>query len=194
MMALVKTLTDFGDLAVLLPVMAVMTLWLVAVRQPLALAWWFVALALCMGSTAVLKVYFFVCPPLADLRSPSGHSSLSILVYGALTLAVAAAFTGWRRFAVMAAGAAFIVGIGVSRVVIQAHSIVEVVAGSIIGIAVLTLFASQFWRHRPVEPRLRPLVVASALLMVLLNGQDLRAEDMLHAIGVYLNQAGMVCL
>jgi hypothetical protein len=30
--------------------------------------------------------------------------------------------------------------------------------------------------------------------MVLLNGQELRAEDLLHAIGIYLNHAGMLCL
>jgi membrane-associated phospholipid phosphatase len=193
-MALVKTLTDFGDLAVLLPVAAVMTLWLVVVRQPLALGWWLGALAVCMGSTAVLKVYFFVCPPIVDLHSPSGHTSMSTLVYGALTLAVAAAFTGWRRLAILVTGFIFIAGIGVSRIVIHAHSAVEVVVGSSIGIAALALFASQFWHHRPAEPQLRPLVLGSALLMVLLNGQDLRAEDMLHAIGIYLNQAGIVCL
>ena len=194
MMMLIDTLTDFGDLAVLLPLAAVVTLWLLAVRQPRAMLGWLVALALCTGGTAVLKIYFFICPPLTDLHSPSGHTSLSTLVYGALTLAVAAAFVGWRRWVIAGAGAAFIAAIGLSRVLIQAHSIPEVVLGSLLGLAALALFAHQYWRHHPARPWLRPLVVTCAILMVLLNGQELRAEDHLHAIGIYLNNAGMVCL
>lgn len=192
-MALVETLTDFGDLAVLLPLVAVIALWLAAIKQPIGLIWWLIAVAICMGSTAILKIYFFVCPPGADMHSPSGHTSLSTLVYGALTLATAASFAGWRRVVVAIVGAVFIVGIGVSRVLVEAHSVPEVVLGSVIGVIALLLFAGRYWRHRPAKPRLQPLVLTCALLMVLLNGQELRAEDMLHAIGLYLG-AGLVCL
>ena len=194
MIVLVNVVTNFGDLAVLLPMMVVMTLWLIALGRPLTVVWWFVALAFCISVTAILKVSFFVCPPLSDLHSPSGHTSLSTVVYGSLTLAVAANFIGWRRVAITSAGAVFIVGIGISRILLQAHSIDEVVAGSVIGAAALALFGPQFWRHRPADLQMRPLVVVSVLLAVMLNGQNLRAEDTLHAIGVYLNHAGMVCL
>ena len=187
-----EILTDFGNLAVLLPLVAVVTAWLIALRQTFVLWWWLVALVLCMVSTAILKVYFFICPPITDLHSPSGHTSLSVLVYGAVTLAVAAAANGWRRAAVAAAGAFFIVGIAISRVVVRAHSVPEVVLGLIIGIAALMLFARQFWRYRPSKLRLRPLLVVCVVLMVLLNGQDLRAEDLLHRIGIYLGSR--VCL
>src|ERR1700758_3823095 len=126
---MIKTITDLGDLALLLPLIAVVTVWLISIRRPRVVLWWFIAVALCMGSTAVLKIYFFVCPPLIDLHSPSGHTSLSTLVYGALTLAVATVVGGWKRIAVMAAGTAFVVAIGISRVAIQAHSTVEVLLG-----------------------------------------------------------------
>ena len=191
---MITTITDFGDLAVLLPLVAVMSVWLTAIRQPRAVLWWFVAVGLCMSSTAALKIYFFVCPPLSDLHSPSGHTSLSTLVYGALTLAVATIVTRWKRAAVIAVGAAFIASIGVSRVLVQAHSVPEVVVGSLIGVAALGLFASQFWPRRPSEPRLQAMLIASIALMVMLNGQELRAEDLLHAVGLYLNHAGMVCI
>jgi membrane-associated phospholipid phosphatase len=189
----IKTLTDFGDLAVLLPLVAVVTVWLIATRQLRALSWWLIAVALCMGSTAALKIYFFVCPPLTDLHSPSGHTSLSTLVYGVLTLAVATVVTGWKRVAVMISGTAFIAAIAMSRVLVRAHSIPEIAVGSMIGIAVLALFAGQFWPRRPREPRLQAMLVTCIALMVMLNGQDLHAEDMLHAIGHYLNNAGMSC-
>lgn len=194
MMAAIRTVTDLGDLAVLLPLTLVITLWLVVIRQSRLVVWWLVAVALCMGSTAVLKIYFYVCPPVTDLHSPSGHTSLSTLVYGTLTLAAAAAVAGWRRSMVMIAGAALIGGIGVSRLIVHAHSIPEIVVGSAIGLCALALFGAQFWACRPAELRLRPFVVLCAVLMVLLNGQDIRAEEMLHAIGLHLSQAGMACL
>lgn len=194
MMAIIKTWTDFGDLAVLLPLAAVVGLWLFAIRQPRAVAWWLGVVLLCIGGTGVLKIYFFICPPLSDLHSPSGHTSLSTLVYGALTVAVASAFTGWRCYTTMGVGFVFIAGIAISRVLVQAHSILEVVLGSILGLIALALFANQYWRHRPIDPWLQPLVLICALLMVLLNGHELRAEDLLHAIGIYLNHAGIACV
>jgi membrane-associated phospholipid phosphatase len=191
---MIKTITDFGDLAVLLPLVAVVTVWLIAIRQPRAAIWWLAAVALCMGSTAVLKIYFYVCPPLTDLRNPSGHTSLSLLVYGALTLAVATSVTGWKRVAVIASGAAFIAAIGISRVVIHFHSILEVALGSVVGICALALFARPFWPSHPRESRLQAMLVASVALMVMLHGQELHAEGLLHAISHYLNRAGMSCI
>lgn len=167
---MIKTITDFGDLAVLLPLMAVLTIWLVAIRQPRALLWWFVAAALCMAATAALKIYFFVCPPLTHLHSPSGHTSLSTLVYGVLTLAIAMVVTGWKRIGVLLSGAVFVIAIGISRVAVQAHSVPEVVVGSLIGIGALALFARQFWPCRPAEPRLQAMLIACMALMVMLNG------------------------
>lgn len=194
MRALIETFTNFGDLAVLLPLVAVVTIWLIAARQRQALAAWLAAVALCLGATAVLKVYFFLCPPLPELHSPSGHTSLSTLVYGSLTLALAAAVAGPRRWAVAAAGAAFIVGIGLSRIAIHAHSLLEVVVGSLIGSLALALFAGVFWRHRPPEPRVQPLAMVCVALMVVLNGEELRAEEFLRSLGLYLTHAGLACI
>lgn len=190
---MIRTITDFGDLAVLLPLAAVVTVWLIAVRQRRAAMWWVAAVGLCMGSTAVLKVYFYVCPPLPDLHNPSGHTSLSTLVYGALTLAIATVVQGWRRIAIGVSGAGFIAAIGISRVLIHDHSRLEVVVGSVIGVGALAFFARQFWPRRPHEPQLQPMLIACIAIMVMLNGQELRAEAIFHAIGLYLNHAGMSC-
>ena len=189
---MLETLTDFGDLALLLPLAVTVTVWLVLLRYWRALAWWLVALTLCMGVTAILKIYFFVCPPLTDLHSPSGHTSLSTLVYGALTLAVAAAVGGWKRVAVLLLGAAFVTAIGISRVAIHAHSIPEVLLGWLIGVGALAAFAASWWPYRPA-PRVQGLVIAAVALMVMLHGEALRAEGVLHAVGLYLSHAGMTC-
>lgn len=106
---------------------------------------------------------------------------------------MASGVAGWPRRAVVAAGAFFIASIGISRVLIHAHSLIEVVVGSIIGLVALGVFAHAFWRRRPAEPRLQMLVVTCVGLMVLLNGENLRAEGFLQSLGVYLNHVGLAC-
>src|SRR5260370_14933499 len=83
-------LTDFGDLAVLLPLAVVMLLWLLAMRSLSEAAWWPAAVALCTGGTALLKIYFFACPIDREVLSPSRHTSFSTFLSGALALLSAA--------------------------------------------------------------------------------------------------------
>ena len=194
MASFLHVVTNFGDLGVLLPMVLVISIWLLAIGRYRLLVWWLIAAFACIGSTGVLKIYFYVCPPIPDLHSPSGHTSLSTLVYGALTLAVATTFVRWRRLAIMLLGAVFILSIDLSRIVLHYHSIIEVLIGSVIGIATLALFGFEFWKHRPTEPRLQALLVTSLVLMVLLNGEDVRAEEFLHAIAIYFHHAGMFCI
>jgi membrane-associated phospholipid phosphatase len=177
MMALIQALTNCGDLAVLLPLAGVLTLWMLLTRQPHLVLWWLVALAICIGTTGILKIYFFACPPLSDLHSPSGHTSFSILIYGSLIVAVASDVAGWRRIVAIGSGAAFVIGIAVSRILVEAHSIPEVLLGSVIGATALYIFARDYRREPPATILLPPLVVICAMLIVLLNGHEVRAEN-----------------
>src|SRR5215471_18262782 len=123
-------LTDFGDLAVLVPLAVTILVWLLYV--PRGAARWTLALSICVGLTAWLKIVFYGCPPAGDMHSPSGHASLSTLVYGVLTLTAAAAWSGFRRVIVIGVGAGLILAIGVSRLLLDAHSLAEVGVGLII--------------------------------------------------------------
>jgi len=189
MSTLIEAITDCGDLAILLPVACVLTLWAALIRKQAIFKWWLVALALCIGGTGILKIYFFACPPLSDLHSPSGHTSLSTLVYGTLTLAAARTMQDWRRWLVVIAGAMFIVAIALSRIVVHAHSIPEVLLGSALGLVALSVLVAAYLRDTPTKIYLAPLVTISVMLVVLLNGHELRAEEFLHHIASYLNIA-----
>jgi hypothetical protein len=59
----------------------------------------------------LLKIAFHACPPADNIHSPSGHTSLSTLVYGALTLVSATAWPGLHRVLVIAGGAGLILAI-----------------------------------------------------------------------------------
>lgn len=187
-------ITDLGDLAVLLPLAGVTLVWLMATRSMRGAAWWLAGLALCIGGTALLKIYFFACRPISDLASPSGHSSFSTLVYGALAVIVAAELTkGWQRTAAVAGSGGLIATIAVSRLVLGAHSLVEIMLGVGVGLASLALFTQGYLRHRPADASLTPLLVVTIVLVAVLHGRELRAEEFLHAISQYFRIGSIAC-
>jgi membrane-associated phospholipid phosphatase len=190
-----REVTDFGDLAVLVPVAAVISVWLFYLPPSRRDAgWWVIAVALCMGGTALLKVLFVMCPPAADLRSPSGHTSLSTLVYGGLTvLMVTAARSKWRYVAA-GVGSVIVALIVISRVALHDHSWLETLLGSAIGAVALSTFGCKYAVSRRDHVSLRPLLLSVALLLILLHGRTVQAESMLRAMSGYLKEtSGITC-
>jgi membrane-associated phospholipid phosphatase len=183
MTAWVTALTDFGDLAVLIPLSAAILIWLVRNSSRAAPRWLF-ALSLCIGLTALSKIAFHACPPADNIHSPSGHTSLSTLVYGALTLVSATAWPGLHRVLVIAGGAGLILAIGVSRLLLDAHSVAEVGLGLVIGAVSLAMFSRQYLQA-PTTKRW-PLLVAAGVLALVLHGHELHAEQFIHRITGYL--------
>jgi membrane-associated phospholipid phosphatase len=188
-----NALTDFGDAAVVLPLSAVILVWLLWLRARRAAVSWVGAVSLCIVGTALLKILLYICSPVPDLVSPSGHTGLSVLVYGAIVLVIAAERSGWQRVTLLAAGAGLIVGIAGSRLVLNKHSALEVGMGILIGALTLTLFARGYLRLRSEGKPLLPLILPGIAVILLLNGHELRAEDFLQAISRYLHPGGNAC-
>jgi membrane-associated phospholipid phosphatase len=177
-------LTDFGDLAVLMPLAAAMLIWLLLYFSGAATRW-VLALGICVSLTALLKIVFYGCPPASDMHSPSGHTSLSTLVYGALTLAAATGRPGLRHVLVIGSGAGLILAIAVSRLLLDAHSVPEVLLGLVIGTVSLALFSRRYVEG--ANTTVWPLLVAAGVLVSILHGHELHAEQYLHRITGYLH-------
>lgn len=153
---------------------------------------WILAVIFCAGAIGLLKIYSSACS-IGVVNSPSGHVAMSTLIYGGLALTIAAR---WRRMAVLAAiaGIGVIGAIAVSRVVIGAHDITEVLIGAAIGAAALAIFAKSVIRDLPAVPA-KPILASVVLAVVLLHGQQVQAEQLIRVLGRYLHtqQVG-VCL
>ena len=188
-----SALTDFGDAAIVLPLSAVMLVWLLRFHPRRAAVSWAVSVTLCLAGTAFLKILFYGCPPVSSLVSPSGHTSLSMLVYGAIAVVIAAEGRGWQRVTVLVAGAALIIGIAGSRLVLNKHSALEVGIGLLIGTLTLPLFAGGYLRRSEERPLLS-LVLPAIAVVAIFHGQELRAESFLHAISRHLHLSGNVCV
>jgi hypothetical protein len=115
------------------------------------------------------------------------------VVYGGLAVVLAAKGNKWQRVAVLCAGVALVAAIAVTRVVINSHTILETVIGIAIGGLALALFGAGYFPRAGSTAALRPLILAVAILMVVLHGQQLHAEELVRAIGDYLRTDGLAC-
>jgi membrane-associated phospholipid phosphatase len=172
-------LTDFGDAAVLIPLAAAMLVWLWA-GDSRSSAWWAVSVGFCVGLTALLKIFFHGCPPAPYMHSPSGHTAFSVLVYGALVLAISMQSGSLRRLLAIGIGAGLILTIAASRLLLDIHSPAEIGLGLAIGAASLVIFGRKLGRYH--QAKVWPLLATAAVLIAILHGQELHAEQFLHKI------------
>ena len=138
-------LTDFADLAVLLPLTGLVALSLAAVgRQREALAW-----CLAVSGTFVtmlllkLLVLVGIGPDAwAGLNNPSGHTAAGVVVYAGLLTLFAERFAPRIPIALLA-GAVFGLLFGCTRLMLRVHTVPDVFVGAMVGLAgVLVLGAA----------------------------------------------------
>jgi membrane-associated phospholipid phosphatase len=191
---MMKFLTDFGDSAVLLPLSAVVLIWLLATRSVSAAIWWVGVLAVFGAVIGGLKMLFFACPPAVDVRSPSGHTGFSMLVYGGIAVIIAAQRRSlWSRAGIMLATIALVVGIAISRVTLHMHSRTETLIGFLIGAAAVAVFVFGYRRTTTNGRLMAPLLFAVVLTAALFHGARLNAETNLHTLGGWLDLQQLFC-
>ena len=151
-------------------------------------------LAVFGGVIGALKMLFYACPPAVDIRSPSGHTGFSVLVYGGIAAIVAIQLRSVpARLAVVTATAILIVGIAITRVILHSHSTSETVIGFLIGATALFIFMFGYRRTHPRGRLMAPLLFAVVLTTVVFHGARLNAETNLHMLGGWLDLQQMFC-
>ena len=154
--------TRFGEAQIVLPLALAPMLPRGQGGQTRALAMrWLAWLGLAVLITTATKVAFIgwgIGSALVDFTGISGHTMFAAAVYPVLLSALAGAGGSGMRNAGIAVGCAIAFLVGVSRVVLGAHSVSEVVAGWLLGGAVA---AAVLVRGAPFASR------AGALLPVL---------------------------
>jgi membrane-associated phospholipid phosphatase len=188
------TLTSLGNSVVTLPIAAALLIWLaIWLDRRIALAW-LIALVACGAVTALLKIYFHACPvPGIDLTSPSGHTSLSLFVYGGLFLITGARWRGWPRLGLWLAGALLVVAIALSRLLLMYHSRIEVLIGIGIGGAALALFWREFRSRKAAAMPIWPIWLAALVPILVLHGHQLPTESLLTRLALYLRVTVNFC-
>ncbi len=177
--------TDFGDSAVTLPLALLTSGFLLTVGARRTAVAWLVAIGGCAATMAALKLVFGACGHAtgpAGIVSPSGHAAMSTVVYGGLAVLVGRHQPLRRRWAAGAMAGLAVIGIGLSRWVLDDHRLAEVALGLAVGAAALGLFAVRLGRE-PLPPLpFGWLVLGAGLLLVLMHGTRWMVEPAVHRL------------
>jgi membrane-associated phospholipid phosphatase len=177
--------TDFGDTAVTLPLAALTLAFLLLSgwqRAALSLA---IALAACGIAIGLTKLALESCgTPLlhTEITNPSGHAAVSTTVYGSLAMLFAGHVAAERRWIPIATAALLLIAIALSRVILDAHSSIEVALGLAIGLGALVLFHRSLAAGPTVAIHGLWLALGAVAVIALMHGARWPIEDIVRAI------------
>jgi len=178
------SVTDLGDSAVTLPLAA-------ATFAFLALSGWrrgaLVFATAVLGCGAVIglsKLVLESCGQrlIVGAVNPSGHVAMSTVVYGSLAVLLGSASPPPWRWSLIVMAALLAAGIGASRVVLGAHSPVEVASGFTIGLVAAIVF-DRLLHAGPIKPlRLRWLAGAALVIILAMHGSRWPIEETIRSV------------
>ncbi|HEX3064361.1 MAG TPA: phosphatase PAP2 family protein [Candidatus Polarisedimenticolia bacterium] len=177
--------TDFGDTAVTLPLAALTIAFLFVSGWRRAAFAFGLALLACAIAIGLAKLALESCGhPLlhTDITNPSGHAAVSTTVYGSLAVLFAGNVAAGRRWIPIAGGAVLLAAIALSRVELDAHSLVEVVLGLAIGLAALALFYRQVAGEPAIAIHGLWLALAGVVVIAIMHGARWPIEDAVRVI------------
>ena len=167
-----QILTDFADLAVVLPLAACVAIWLSVSGWGRGAALWAAMFGMLLVLILALKLAFLGCAPAGSpVSSPSGHTASATFVFGGIAVFI---LRGSRSAGISTA--VFLAALfGYSRVALHAHSLPEVILGGMAGLMVLGLFLRL---SGPIPSGLpaRRLILASLPVILVLHGARLNLE------------------
>ena len=192
----VNSITHLGDAALLIPASALLVAYLACRRFPGHAGLWLATLALCGLLTLALKVIFFACgtgPATFALRSPSGHTSLSLTFYGCAAVMASVDKTRATQLAMLATGAALALAVALTRIALHAHTTSEVLTGLLIGGVCVAWFGSRYFALRPVVLPWPAFVAGLALLAIATHGVHWDFEWLAGKVAALLRLGTTLC-
>ena len=177
-------ISDFGDVAVALPIAAILVAWLCLRGRRQTGLWYAVAVLGCSVTIFLLKMAFFAGDlrlPALGLHNPSGHSAVGAVVYGSLAWILSREMPGWRGRVLLLLGCAGVVAIGVSLYVLRAHTLPDVVVGLTLGSACAAAFSWRGYRDDIAARGAPPVRLMLAIVVVAISVQGLQLAAQLPA-------------
>lgn len=174
--------TDFADQAVILPLVLTTALGLWAGGWVRGALGWLAVVAVTLGLVGLGKIALFVAgapPAVPLLLSPSGHTASAPLIYGGLAMILLP--RRWSRSLGLPLAALACVAIGVTRVELGEHSVPDVWAGALLGMAG-SVALRPVMGGKPADFRAWALVGLGIAAIAGFHGLHMPAEQWLHAV------------
>lgn len=179
-------LTQLGDAAVTLPVVAAVLLWLVWKRAWRAAAYWLAAAGFGAALTVILKAGFGLPRPLPLYEGaiafgfPSSHAAMSIVIFGFLAVLTARELSLRGQLAVFSVTALLAGLIAFSRIYLGAHWLSDVLGGLSFGAAWVALLGIAYLRRPAPAVAARGLLAVAAIALIVgagVHAANQRATD-----------------
>jgi membrane-associated phospholipid phosphatase len=183
-------ITSLGDSVVTLPAAALILIWLLAGNAWRMAFWWsvlFTAGLLVVLASKVAFIGWGVGSVALDFTGISGHATRATAVLPVIVYLLLQRSSASIRWAGIFLGIGFGVLIGISRVVLNDHSVSEATSGCVLG-AVLAL--AFMWLSRPLpKPSLNRWLIALSLLALLptTHAEPAPTADWMNAVALYLS-------
>lgn len=190
---LVNSITHLGDSALVIPASVFLVAYLVYRRFPRHAGLWLTTLALCGFLTLALKAVFFACGTSLTIRSPSGHTSLSLTFYGCAAVMASVDKTRATQLAMLAAAAGLALVVALTRIALHAHTTGEVLSGLLIGSVCVAWFGKGYFALRPIILPWPALVAALALLAIATHGVHWDFEWLAGKIAALMRSGITLC-
>lgn len=190
-----KFLTNFGDQAVVLPLILIIGLLLLMLGWWRGAIGWFLAVPGTLGTVLSLKIIFYACHqvlPDWGVRSPSGHTASATVVYGSLLALFSEGSldrsrtplrNAWHLLLVALAALLLAALFGFSRVDLGVHTVPDVLVGGIVGILGAVVFVLMAGRP-PRNFRRWTLLASVVVVAILFHGRQLNAEEAIRQMAI----------
>jgi membrane-associated phospholipid phosphatase len=184
------SVTALGSVGVMGPVALIVAAWLALGYRWKYAGAWLALLGAASGLVASSKIAFIgwgigVRP--LDFTGFSGHALMSTAVLPVAIFVALLPARGAVRAAGVAIGLLLGVWVGVSRVVLDAHSVSEVVAGCALGAAVALAFVCIAWRAESGKLAPTPVAASLAAVVVALHGVPVPTQHWITEIALGLS-------
>jgi membrane-associated phospholipid phosphatase len=183
-------ITDFADQAVILPLVLAIGIALLAQGWRRGAVAWVVVVVATFATVLGLKLAFLACSQTfgtTNLHTPSGHVAAAAVVTGGLATLLLG-----PRASVLLLAALVAAVIGLSRLVLGAHSVPEVMLGAMVGL-VGTGALQWLAGSPPPDLNMRRIVVIAMAVVLLFHGLHFPAEAHIRATAFRFAQVLSVC-
>lgn len=166
-------ITELGDAQVLLPVMLVTLAWFIVHRLWLTAGYWLAAIGGAKVLAKVIKVVLHRPRPglfyggIEQFSFPSGHATMSVVVYGFLAFLLCRGARSGLRKTVVFVVVTLVAWIALSRLYLGAHWLSDVLGGLAFGIAWIAALAIAYayQSHEQLRPeRLAAIMLATVII------------------------------
>lgn len=185
-----RFVTDFGDSAVTLPLVIFFSIYFVLLRRPKTVVAWVLATGGCGLIIALLKIFLRSCTQRAadgaGILSPSGHTAMSVAVYGSLAALAGLQISTRPRYFLAVFTTISVAAIALSRVALDAHTIGEVALGFLVGSLAVTGFWFSVRREPPMTLQLRWLATGVIGVIIVTHGMQWPIEETLRTVATML--------